>query len=115
MLTKQEYEKIAIRMFDSIRDVTGRFGECSCDGVIDCAQCPLNPPNCTCDCFAFPNSLERFFNTLTILEKWNKEHPIVTYESKYEETFGVKPLTEDGDYACPSNLGFTEHVNCSEA
>lgn len=35
-----------------------------------------------------------------------KEHPIVTYEQKYKEVFGVEPKNERGEYVCPAWAGF---------
>lgn len=109
MLTKEEYKRIAIRIFDSIRYDSNYLGSNSCDGV-HCEKCPFES-DCDCNCFTFKNGLDNVFNTFAILEQWNKEHPIVTYEDKYVETFGVRPVNEDGEYLCPSIAGFANIVD----
>ena len=105
MLTKEEYKRIAIRIFDGIREADSEFlGECTCDGVSGCSQCPLNKLGCNCDCFETRDGLDKLFasfKSLEYLEKWAKEHPATTYEDKYEETFGRKPITQYGQYFCP--------------
>lgn len=110
MLTKEEYKRIAIRMFDSIREDSHYLGECRCVGTTGCSQCPLGKvENCNCDCFEFTDGLDKLFEsfkTLEGLEKWAKENPLPTYEDKYVETFGVRPVNEDGEYVCPSIAGF---------
>lgn len=111
MLTQKEYEKIATKIFDSIRgEDSDKFGKCCCDEV-HCEQCPFKI-GCDCNLFTSPIGLESVFKTFAILERWNKEHPPVTYEDKYEEAFGVKPVDEHREYVCPSNVGFTECVDC---
>lgn len=83
MMTRNEYEKNLMRMFDSLR--TSHKGEESCTGI-KCADCPFNE-------FACSLGLSKFnvFDTIEIVENWTKEHPVMTNAMKFEEIFGTKP------------------------
>lgn len=96
MLTREEYEKTLIRMFDSIRTDGICKGAKSCDGA-DCECCPLNVIDCS--------RVENIFKVIEIVEEWGKEHPVVTMEDKFVEVFGQRPTDENGNYCCPDNLG----------
>lgn len=94
-----QFQKDLVRMWDSLRNK--HKGTPSCI-TISCGTCPLQ--NCCCG-----NNGNISFNSeraIEIVTQWAKEHPIVTYEQKYEETFGVKPVTEYGDYYCPCIAGY---------
>ena len=95
MLTREEYEKTLVRMFDNIRGEKYR-GDKSCEGV-NCADCPFNDEDCY---------MSNAFEAIEIVEKWGKEHPVTTMEDKFIEVFGRKPIDEKGCYCCPSNLGY---------
>ena len=71
MMTKEEYEKNEIRMFDSIR--TEHKGENGCLGV-DCNDCPMRKIVCGTGQI-LP------FETIEIVENLAKEHPIVTADT----------------------------------
>ncbi|MEE3309843.1 hypothetical protein, partial [Sharpea azabuensis] len=74
MITKEEYEKELVRMWDSIRDK--HKGEYSCDGVL-CEDCPLS-------LFDGCSSAEDIFDIYKTVEKWSKEHPQKHKISKLE-------------------------------
>lgn len=49
--------------------------------------------NClNCPAYNCANS-EHFEETVALIEKWSKEHPIITNEMKFEEVFGEIPQT----------------------
>ena len=99
-MTKEEYEKTLIRLFDSLREEKYR-SEKSCNGV-DCADCPFNQDNI---CIDF-DSVSRALKQLKIIEEWDKAHPIVTNADKFEEIFGCIPMDDDCEYPCPLSFGF---------
>ncbi len=103
MLTKEEYKKTITRIFDSIRTDKEFLGKCRCDGVDSCAKgCPFHGREIFC---LDDHSINLLFNALEYVEKWAKEHPIVTNEQKYEETFGIEPKNKGGSYFCPHIIG----------
>lgn len=66
MMTKEEYRKELIRMFDSLRK--DHKGETSCEGV-ECRDCPL---------YVAENGCRSLLSTVEVynaVEKWSKEHP----------------------------------------
>lgn len=69
MMTKEEYKKELIRMWDSLRATS--FGEKNCTGVI-CEGCPLLDTNC--------ESPTNAFEMIEIIEKWSREHPKPKYK-----------------------------------
>ena len=93
-----QYQRDFIRMLDSMREE--HKGEATCLGVgaKECEECLL-ATFCENDiCFNAEKIIE-------IVTQWAKEHPLVTYEQKYEEVFGVKPISDSDEYVCPSFLG----------
>jgi len=103
MLTREEYEKTLIRMFDSMRVNDEHKGEKSCEDV-PCESCPFSRMECRA---ANP------FESIEIVEKWGKEHPLITMEDKFIEMFGHKPVDDSGYYVCPSSIGFNLDCNNS--
>lgn len=98
MLTREEYEKTLIRMFDSVRTNDEDKGDKSCRGVA-CEKCPCKDLG---DC-----SIYDAFEAIEIVEKWGKEHPIMTMEDKFVEVFGHKPIHEKYENCCcPASLGY---------
>ena len=98
-----QYQRDFVRMLDSMRDI--HKGERSCIGIDDdkCEKCLLAE---ICD-----SNNEILFDiekAIEIVNSWAKEHPFITYEQKYEETFGVKPIDKSGMYVCPAKAGLTE-------
>lgn len=69
---------------------------------IDCVNCPLDDvldDNTTCREFIsrYPNE------AIKIVEKWNKEHPIITNAMKFKEVFGCEPTPDKNEghkYMC---------------
>lgn len=94
MITKEEYEKTFIRMMDSVR--TDNKGEFNCSGISWCTNCPIIKI-CRGGITA-----QKAFELIEFVEKWGKEHPIVTYADKFKEVFGREPRRGDGVYECPS-------------
>lgn len=79
MMTKEEYKKNIVRMFDSIR--SSKKGEESCIGVM-CENCPLNE----LECYAGDAMFRAYeaIDIIEVVEKWTREHPIVTNSDKYK-------------------------------
>lgn len=107
MLTREEYEKTYVRMMDSLRE--HNKGEHSCQDV-SCKDCPFysfcGVNSKTYDTFAF----------IEAVEKWGKEHPIVTNADKFEEVFGVMPMRdiETRRWLCPMDAGLVkERDDCN--
>ncbi len=70
-MTKEACKKTYIRMMDSLR--YGHKGELNCEGV-GCSRCPLKSV-CRYDHKVL---LSNAFECIELVEKWGKEHPIVT-------------------------------------
>lgn len=79
MITKKEYQKTLIRMWDSVRNDSCK-GRSSCDGV-RCEVCPMKPI-CFDEVWEHEDSLLRIYDTIEFVEKWGKEHPICKEESE---------------------------------
>lgn len=94
MFDKEKFKKEYIRMMDSLRE--NHKGEPSCNGAA-CSKCPLN----NIACGGGIDLRYYVFEAIEVVEKWSKEHPIVTYKDKFIEVFGVdvwvKTLIEFGD------------------
>ena len=59
-------------------------GDENCVGI-SCSSCPFDGKTCNTGALVF-NSYE----AIEIVEKWAKEHPIVTNAMKFKEVFGVE-------------------------
>ena len=105
-----QYQKDLVRMWDSTRK-QGK-GSTDCTGV-PCGNCPLF--DCAC---IIRGTIYNAEKAIEIVTQWAKEHPFVTNEQKYEETFGVKPIKLDthgiahGEYNCPKSAGFNIGTDC---
>lgn len=86
-MTKEEYKKNLIRMFDSLR--TECKGEEICAGI-SCSDCPFNRKVCNAGKLLFYS-----FEAIEIVENWAKENPIKTNAEKFKEVFGFKPYTKN--------------------
>ena len=108
-----QYQRDVVRMWDSLRQ--GYKGESRCITVV-CESCPLDEC-CHSDDGNISFNAEK---AIEIVTQWGKEHPLVTYEQKYEETFGVKPrkvsISEivTNDYSCPKGAGFCVNIDCQD-
>lgn len=89
-MTREEFQRDLIRMFDSIR--SDCKGESGCSGV-DCNDCPMHKIVCG-------RGQIRPFETIEIVENWVKEHHIVTNAEKFKEVFGTEPPIN----ACVNNI-----------
>lgn len=109
MLTREELKRTITRIFDKLRGYDKENeGRCGCEGVKSCSMCPFDGKDTFC---LSEHSIDIILNAFECVEKWAKEHPIVTMRDKYKEVFGVDPKNHSGDYLCPSYLGFKD-VNC---
>ena len=97
IMTKEEYRKQLVRMWDSLRDE--HRGEENCVGVI-CSDCPLYN-NKACGLFYA-------FEALELVENWSKEHPVKTNAEKFREVFGFEPLTT----TCPCVISDIQCEDC---
>ena len=97
-MTKEEYQRNLVRMFDSLR--TENKGEENCAGI-DCSNCPFNRKVCNTGKLLF-----YFFEAIEIVENWAKQHPIVTNADKFHEMFGIEPPR------IRSCINFEECENC---
>ena len=82
-MTKEEYKRNLLRMFDSLR--TDCKGEEICAGI-SCSDCPFNRKVCNAGKLIF-YSIE----AIEIVEQWEKEHPVKTDAEKFKEVFGFEP------------------------
>lgn len=83
MMTKEEYKRNIVRMYDSLR--TEHIGDRSCRGI-NCEDCPFDGKVC--------NIGEKNFHAheaIEIVEQWAEQHPIVTNADKFREMFGTEP------------------------
>ena len=104
-MTREEYEKMYVRMMDSMRDDAFK-GSNSCTGV-ECDKCPIRHI-CIDDSLSF-----NAFAIMEVVEKWGKEHPVTTNADKFEEVFGYKPNDPRySNYPCPNGMGADFH-GCS--
>lgn len=98
MMTKEEFQRNLIRMFDSLR--TEYKGKRNCDGI-ECNNCPFNGKVCYAG-----ERLFRAYDAIEIIEtveSWAKEHPTATNSDKFKEVFGFKPFTNNcinGEVKC---------------
>lgn len=76
MMTKEEYKKTLIRIWDTARiDDKGTNG---CSGI-ECKRCPVAS---LCG-----NSTEIAYELIEFVEKWAKEHPIETNGSRFLKNY----------------------------
>lgn len=83
-MTREEYKRNLLRMFDSLR--TEYKGKRNCDGI-ECNNCPFNGKVCYAG-----ERLFRAYDAIEIVEtveNWAKEHPIKTNADKFKEVFGL--------------------------
>lgn len=92
----KEYIRELVRMFDSLRDDCYK-GITTCGGV-DCKECPLKSP-LICTMF-LPESVD-------IVEKWSKEHPVKTIMDDFLEKYPNAELEGYGrPHVCAEKLGY---------
>lgn len=86
-MTKEEYQKELVRMFDSLRDE--HKGEENCTGI-SCSDCPFARKVCNTGKLLFYS-----FKAIEIVEQWAEQHHVKTNSQKFEEVFGFKPYTKN--------------------
>lgn len=94
MITKEEYKKTLIRMWDSVRKAENK-GQDTCYGV-DCVECPMND---TCGTHA--ENIVNVYKLIEFVEKWAKEHPIETNGSRFLKNYPKAVV-----YGCNYDDGF---------
>ena len=90
MLNKDEYKKELVRMWDSVR--TENKGILICRGIL-CSDCPMHYiNNLLCERHLHEDDMyvpiECVADIMETVEKWSKEHPIITNRDKFKEVFG---------------------------
>lgn len=85
MMTKEEYKKELVRMWDSLRTINK--GKSSCDGVL-CGDCQLS-------LFDGCSSAEDIFDIYKTVEKWSKEHPPKKYKVSQLEYDILKYISDN--------------------
>ena len=106
-------------MWDSVR--TESKGKLSCDKV-SCVGCPMQyTNNQLCQGYidnkgrtTFP--IECVIDIIELVEKWSKEHPIVTNRDKFREIFGVdigETIYDCVGFRCPYTLD-DKPLNCEK-
>lgn len=90
MMTKEEYQKNLIRMWDSMRK-NEYEGIKACSGV-RCEDCPLCGVCQACSCSV---DICNAYKAIEVVENWAEQHPIVTNAEKFREVFGFKPYTKN--------------------
>ena len=98
MLSKDEFKRELVRMWDSIRDDNSPHkGYDNCKGV-DCKECPV---------YSHCKSVKAVYDAFEMIEKveqWSKEHPVITNRDKFREVFGVnlyQTKYDCGGFDCP--------------
>lgn len=81
-MTKEEYQRDLIRMWDSLRSTTYK-GEKTCKGIT-CFNCPFNGELCNA-------GKQHPYEIIEVVENWAEQHPIVTNADKFREMFGTEP------------------------
>ena len=76
MMTKEEYEKEIVRMWDSVRE--SHKGEHTCGGVVCDNRCPLYVKDELGNIICW--SPEDCFKVIEAVEKWAKENPPKKYK-----------------------------------
>lgn len=103
-MTREEFKKTIERIFE--QEGANVSDERFCDDI-SCKSCPLGVKKLAC--VSSVHGVNLIFNTLEFVEKWAKEHPIVTRANKYKEVLGVEPIrNRAGDLICPLDAGFID-------
>lgn len=117
MLTREQFEKEIVRMWDSMRD-SKYSGRTYCDGV-QCSECPLNKICRDNSSRLYTSRLYNAFSIVEAVEQWSKEHPFKTngqvFEEFVKEKFNVD-VNVDGCIGFGSifgNINLCNTTNCS--
>ena len=87
-MTKEEYKKTLIRMWDSVRKGYTK-GEYNCNGV-ECEKCPIESM-----CGSGVVNMRNAHELIEFVEQWAKEHPIETNGSRFLKNY---PKADIYDY-----------------
>ena len=80
MISKEEYKKTLIRMWDSAR-IGKDKGANGCSNV-DCGKCPI-----TSLCGNHMDNMKNAYELVEFVDKWANEHPIETNGSKFLKNY----------------------------
>ena len=80
MISKEEYKKTLIRMWDSVREGYTK-GEYNCNGV-ECEKCPIESM-----CGSGVVNMRNSHEIIEFVERWAKEHPIETNGSRFLKNY----------------------------
>lgn len=80
MMTKEEYKKTLIRMWDSAREGYTK-GEYNCNSV-ECEKCPIESM-----CGSGVVNMRNAHEIIEFVERWAKEHPIETNGSRFLKNY----------------------------
>ena len=80
MISKEEYKKTLVRMWDSVREEGYTKGEYNCNGV-KCEKCLIESM-----CGRGVN-IRNVHEVIEFVEKWGKEHPIKTNGSRFLKNY----------------------------
>lgn len=89
MISKEEYKKTLIRMWDSVREKCK--GASGCDGV----SCNVCPATSMCDSGVH---MRNAYEIIEFVEQWAKENPLETNGSKFLKNYPKAVV-----YKCDSN------------
>jgi hypothetical protein len=109
MITKEEYKKTVIRMWDSVRTEYKGFSECA---GVTCRDCPIA---------SLCGKVINYYDVIEFVEEWGKEHPLKTnreefteiLREKFGDTFNIPNLMRRLENTCQI---YTEKCDgeCSE-
>lgn len=112
MLSKEEYKKKLVRMWDSVRRYNSPYkGDNKCNGV-NCEKCPIYA-HC-CDAYQDDIRVYNAFEIIDAVEKWSKEHPVITNRDKFKEIFGWEIPKSLRDCYAVQYCDCLESNDCSE-
>jgi hypothetical protein len=101
MISKEEYKKTLIRMWDSARK---RYkGVFDCNGV-ECEKCPIE-----LICGSGVTNIKNIHEIIEFVEKWAKEHPIETNGAKFLENYPEADVYGCDDKFIYIKFPFTTH------
>ena len=103
MMTKEEYKKTLIRMWDSAREGYTK-GEYNCNSV-ECEKCPIESM-----CGSGTVNMRNAHEIIEFVEKWAKEHPIETNGSRFLENYSEADIYGRDDEFIYIKLPFSHGV-----
>lgn len=101
MISKEEYKKTLIRMWDSVREMDKGTDSCYC---VECRDCPIDSV-----CGNYTENLINAHDLIELVEKWAKEHPIETNGSKFLKNYPKAEIYNYDDEFIFIRLGGVEN------